>query len=71
MFQVAVGGGSRWVGGGDNRGLDIWREGHSPQVGLLDVIEEDTTHSCLGSIRGTEEGRSLGGDLCKVSRTVT
>ena len=67
MFQVTVGDGSGRVGGGYDGGLDIRREGHSPQVGLSNMVEEDTTHAGLGSIRGTEESGSLGDDLCKVS----
>ena len=51
-------------------GLDILREGKSPDVGAAISIEVDTTHSRLGRISGAQEGRFLGDHFRKVSGTV-
>ena len=51
-------------------GLDILREGKSPDVGAAISIEVDPTHSRLGRISGAQEGRFLGDHFRKVSGTV-
>ena len=53
MLEVAVGDSATWVVLGDEVGLDVVRERKAPDVGLLMVVEVDTTHSSFGSVGGS------------------
>ena len=67
MLEVAVGDLATRVVLRDEVGLDVVRERKAPDVGLLMVVEVDTTHSSFGSVGGSQECRCLWDDLGQVS----
>ena len=70
VLQITVGDGAVGVGRADDLGLDVLREGKSPDEGVTVCVEVDAAHTRLGRIGGAQERGFLGHDLGEVGRTV-
>jgi hypothetical protein len=67
LFEVAIGHSSGRICLRHESGLDVVWEWVSPDVPLPQGIKVDTSHTDLGGISGSNEGRSLGNHFCEVS----
>ena len=65
LLQVAVGDVPIWIVSGDDVSLDVRREGHAPQEGLLALGKEDPTHARLGSVNAPNCQRVVRHELSK------
>ena len=68
LLEVAVGDVAAGVVGRDQAGLDVGREGQTPEERHPVGVKVHTTHSGLGSIGCAEERRFLGHYLSQVCR---
>ena len=66
LFQVTVRDRTVRIVGGHYSVLDVLGECMSPHEGLALMVEVHSTHPHFGSIRRTQERRSLRHDLCQV-----
>ena len=63
MLEVTIRDGSFRVVRGHQTGGDLVWERLAPEEGVSIGVEVDASHSHLGRVRGSQEGRFLGHDL--------
>lgn len=68
LLKVTVGDVAGRVGGRDEAGLDVGREGVSPVVALPSVVEVDAAHAGPGRVSGPQQRGPLGHQLREMGR---